>query len=241
MKTNFKTLLNFRNIVLITMIIIIVIVGYYLFVQLNIHEGLSDKEIAKIVIEQNPTMPLGPRLHISTITLLDKNGNIIPYSARSENGHWIDWSTNWWSYGYNNRNTYSVASLYDYNSKTMFISQYSNGKLTITPKQDVAIDKITIANTSDYQPNDLKSYQLTLTNKNGHNIDDPYTFINYLNLFTNNYKATIDMITDGERGPQGPKGNTGPTGPQGNTGPQGPQGPPGVLQISPVGNIEVKR
>lgn len=244
MKTNFKKLFNFRNIVLITMIILIVIVGYYLFVQLNIHEGFSDKAIAKIIIEQNPDETVGPRLHMSTIILYDKNGNIIPYSATSKNGHLFEWYNNWWSNVdeiKKTRNAYKVTNLSDYNTNTMFISKYSKGNLIIEPNEDVAIDKITITNTPEYQPHDLKSYQLTLKNKNGDNIDDPYTFINYSNLFTNEYKATIDMINDGERGPQGQQGPRGYTGPQGTQGPRGPQGPPGVLQISPLGSIEIKR
>ena len=242
MKINFKKLLKFRNILWVLLILLIVIIGYIIFVYLKVFEGVVDlntnvikiNNVRKIIIQ-----PYGSNyewLNIGAIILYDINNNVIPYTASATKfplmRYWWRWEF-FENYNYDDVN-YNIAKLYDGNNNTMFHSAGVGCTLVITPTDDTkVVAKITIRNRQDCCQFRLDRYQLVLKNMNDDNIIKPILLKDVPNLFNASspntpYTEDIILPKDPKDGKDGVNGVNGAPGAPGVPGTNGFNGVPGV-------------
>jgi hypothetical protein len=165
-----------------------VIIGYNVFVYLNIFEGANEinNTIKTIVI--SPLEGTPPEwLNIQKIKLIDVEGNNMAYTATSTNGRWPhDYG------GY----ILDTTELYrkDNSEFSMFHSGGTSCTLTITITDPSKIlSRITISNRRNCCQNRFKHYKMNLKNASGINIIE--TKLDAANLFDANkqYTHTFDI------------------------------------------------
>lgn len=187
MKLNANKLFNFRNVLYILLILLVVIVGYNVFVYLNIFEGANEinNNVKTIVISPLENTP--PEwLNIHKIKLIDVDGNNMTYTAKSSNGRWPHKHYEFYL---------DTDSLYNTSTSvnSMFHSGSTNCNLTITlDNPSKILSKITITNRLDCCQFRLKHYKMNLKNISGIDIIPALTF-NRPDVFdaNKNYTETI--------------------------------------------------
>ena len=215
MKYSLKKICNFKNILWILIILLIIIIGYNLFVYLNVYEGAINMNVAQLVIQPAPGTA-DEWLNIAEITLYDANNNVVTYTAKATIGR----STNLGTYA-NNNWYYDINKIND-GSDYMFHSAAPASTLTMTPSKNGVV-RIKIKNRQDCCQFRLDRYQLVLRNSDNVDIGDPIELKKFPNLFDASKNYTEDMYL-----PIPIKGETGSTGSTGATGATGATGKPGV-------------
>jgi hypothetical protein len=168
MKYNFKKLLNFRNILQLFLVLLIIVIGYNIFVYLNIFEGAVDLNIVKTVVIAPLEGDAQEWLNIAKIKLTDTNGNDMKYTATSSNGSWSD---KYGPYGGYALTTDRLSDTSD-SPQSMFHSGSPGCTLTITPTDSSqTLAKITIRNRRDCCQDRLKYYKVIFKNLSNNEIE----------------------------------------------------------------------
>ena len=128
MKYSFKKMYNFKNILWILIIFLIIIIGYNLFTYLNVYEGAMNMNVAKIIIEPAPGTA-DEWLNIKEITLYDKDNKEVSYTATSTIGRTTTFGT------YDNNNSYYNINKLNDKTENIYHSAAKASTLTITPSE----------------------------------------------------------------------------------------------------------
>jgi len=197
MKANFRKLLNKNTILYVLSFILIVIIGYNIFVYLNVYEGNESLPEDRYVITIRPIkdesitdsdvtthnlryiLNNDSWLNIREIMLYDEKGELIPYTATASSEH---------------NSSVSASKLYDQNDGTIYHSGTIKATITIkaATKVDARIAKITIKNRIDCEWR-LKAYEIVVEDKKSATTRPPYPLKNLVNLYNSNRIDTLDI------------------------------------------------